>query len=415
MGGVARRPATTASMAWLDARLTALGVRGVLGRDLLLAVVVAIVSVLVLLPLLGPVSRDLGIALPGSRMAVVLALVAAQALALVLRRLRPALCLLVVAGLQVALAAAVPEPATLRAFAPVIAAYSAATVLPVPRLARGLGPAVLVDLVGTALVTRPGLGAGLLTALLETLLYATAALTGLVVAARRADIARLRARAAAAVAEQETRTARAVEAERLRMARELHDIAAHHLTGLVVSATAAEKLLERDPAAARAAVHGVRAQGKQALSSLRLVVGMLRADDELVAPAPGLAGVDDLLATARTLGDDVALERSGTAYELAPVADVTAYRVLQEALTNARKHAPGVPVRVVLDHGHARFRLEVANAGPARADDGPPGYGLLGMQERAGLAGGALEAGPTADGGWRVRLDLPRTAAEVTR
>jgi signal transduction histidine kinase len=190
----------------------------------------------------------------------------------------------------------------------------------------------------------------------------------------------------------------------------------------VVQAAAVERLIDRDPAAAKAGVVWIRTQGKETLDNLRLVVGVLRgsragdADDaadraESNAPVPGLAVLDDLVRTARDLGTPVELVREGTPREIPPIADVALYRVVQESLSNARQHAPGAPVRVVLRHLAREVSLEVANA-PATQRREPAartssGVGLVGMRERAQLIGAEFAAGPTAAGGWCVTVTLP--------
>nr|WP_232531263.1 histidine kinase [Microlunatus antarcticus] len=209
------------------------------------------------------------------------------------------------------------------------------------------------------------------------------------------------------------------------MARELHDVAAHHLTGLLVQASAAERLVGADPEAARRAVLEVRAQGRQALDNLRAVVGVLRqhgggtgavgtAGALDLDPVPGLAVLPGLIDAARGLGDPVRLEVVGTPVPLAPVADVTAYRVAQEALSNARQHAPQQEVVVTLTYTDDAVRLCVVSGSPDPAATPVPdpgvrvGFGLAGMRERAALVGGVLEAGPVPGPAWRVALLLPR-------
>ena len=254
------------------------------------------------------------------------------------------------------------------------------------------------------------------------LLYAGAALGGMAVAARRRYTELLHEQAAGRAAQERGRVQAAVTAERSRMARELHDIAAHHLSGLVVQAAAAERLVDRDPEAAKEATRAVRAQGKETLANLRAVVGVLRDSDpepartgghdidpEAGAPVPGLAVLDALVDAARASGDELDVTVRGQPYFLPPLADITAYRVLQEALANARQHAAGGPVRVVWDWAPSEVRLEVANPLPDRPTGVRlrPGYGLVGMRERAQLSGATLEAGPVG-GTWRVRLTVPR-------
>lgn len=432
-------------VAHLDGRLSALGLRTPWSRDVLLAVALAVGSVVVLVPLLGPIAAGLGVPFAPAEIIAVTVLVVVQCLFLCLRRVRPITCLVLVAVVQLALVAVLPDQTTVRLLAPIVAAYSAGTRLPPRRLVGAVGLVVGMEVLGSpvvrALVTPtvrtdvlglpvtapgPGFGEWLLGGVSVVLVYGAAALAGQMVATRRAYVTLLEEQAVAALRAQEAQAARAVDAERTRMARELHDIAAHHLTGLVVQAGAAERLLERDPAAAREATRAVRAQGKAALTNLRLVVGVLRERDGdgsppsergAVAdgPVPGLGMLDDLLLTARTLGDDVEVAVTGQPFELAPVADVTAYRVLQEALTNARQHAPGQPVRVCLTYRAGSVQVEVTNplvrgSGPAAGTE-RGGYGLLGMRERAELARAQLDVGPTENNPtenkqWRVRLTL---------
>jgi len=156
-------------------------------------------------------------------------------------------------------------------------------------------------------------------------------------------------------------------------------------------------------------------QGRETLDALRSIVGILRqtSDGDAdggeagTAPVPGLADLPGLVAAARASGTEVEERASGDLPVLAPLADVTAYRTVQESLANARRHAPGSAVTLTLDARPARLALEVENPLPAAAPATAPGYGLVGMRERAALVGGRLEAGPTASGTWRVRLELP--------
>nr|WP_228506793.1 histidine kinase [Frigoribacterium sp. VKM Ac-2530] len=184
------------------------------------------------------------------------------------------------------------------------------------------------------------------------------------------------------------------------MARELHDIAAHHLTGLVVQAGAAERLVDVDPERAKESLRSVRSQGRETLDSLRSIVGILRetGDDATgTAPVPGLRDVGGLVAAARAAGTVVDERVEGELPTLAPLADVTAYRTVQEALANARRHAPGAGVQLTTTVRQGRLVVVVENAVPrGPASSAPAGYGLVGMRERAALVGGLLEAGVVA-------------------
>ena len=209
--------------------------------------------------------------------------------------------------------------------------------------------------------------------------------------------------------------------ERRRLAGELHDVAAHHLAGIVVQAAALERLIDRDPQTAREATQQLRRQAKETLSGLRSVVGLLRSDEEAEESSPGLRDLPELVASTRALGVDIELLDDGIlsggadeadvgdALFLSPLADTAVFRVAQQAISNALQHAPGSPITVELRRAEDSLELIVLN-GPARrlpTDPGGGGTGLTVMRERADAVGGALQAGPVEGGGWRVRLVLP--------
>ena len=209
--------------------------------------------------------------------------------------------------------------------------------------------------------------------------------------------------------------------ERRRLAGELHDVAAHHLAGIVVQAAALERLIDRDPQMARDAAQQLRRQAKETLSGLRSVVGLLRSDEEAEESSPGLRDLPELVASTRALGVDIELLDDGIlsggadeadvgdALFLSPLADTAVFRVAQQAISNALQHAPGSPITVELRRAEDSLELIVLN-GPARrlpTDPGGGGTGLTVMRERADAVGGALQAGPVEGGGWRVRLVLP--------
>jgi signal transduction histidine kinase len=201
----------------------------------------------------------------------------------------------------------------------------------------------------------------------------------------------------------------AVAAERARMARELHDLVAHSVTVVSVQAGAAEGLLEKEPAAARGHLEAVHRAAHEALLELRRLVGVLQEDEASYSPQPGLDRLDQLLAEARAAGLPVELATEGTSESLPAGLDLTAYRIVQESLTNVRRHAPGAPTRVRIHHGEDRLELEIANGpgGGRGAVGAGGGQGLIGMSERVRLYGGTLDAGPGPDGGFAVRARLP--------
>ncbi|GEK16994.1 hypothetical protein CPE01_07270 [Cellulomonas persica] len=247
-------------------------------------------------------------------------------------------------------------------------------------------------------------------------------LAATVVGARRETRAARAESLAARAREHDALVRVAVERERTAMARELHDIAAHHLSGIAVMTGAIGRQIDVDPAGAKAAVAQVREQSTAMLRDLRNLVVLLR-DDDAPAHGPGvvrmetLAGVSELVAAARAQDVDVTLRRSGPVDEVAgsgalgPLAQLVVYRTVQEALANASRHAAGASCEVHLDaRPDDRLEVTVRNAAPPHDDEPPahePGYGLVGMRERAEVTGARLRYGPTGEGGWEVRLTVP--------
>ena len=227
--------------------------------------------------------------------------------------------------------------------------------------------------------------------------------------------------------------------ERRRLAGELHDVAAHHLAGIVVQAAALERLIDRDPQTAREAAQQLRRQAKETLSGLRSVVGLLRSDAEAEESSPGLRDLPELVASTRALGVDIELLDGGLLGDepgdatthsasggvpvgdaaagmpvLSQRADTAVFRVAQQAISNALQHAPGAPITVELRRAEDSLELSVLNGSARRpsTDPGGGGTGLTVMRERADAVGGALQAGPVEGGGWRVRLVLPLAQEE---
>jgi signal transduction histidine kinase len=221
----------------------------------------------------------------------------------------------------------------------------------------------------------------------------------------------LRGRASRAVRERDDRAAAAVASERARIARELHDIVAHNVSVMVVQAEAADEMLDRaDPERARAPVRRIQETGRAALTDMRRLLGIMREDDSrpTFAPQPGIANLELLLAKVREAGLAVQLEVVGEAGPLPPGVDLSAYRIVQEALTNTLKYAGPAHARVTVRFVPGALELEVEDdgAGAAAADNGG-GHGLVGMSERVALFGGVLEAAPRPEGGYLVRARLP--------
>lgn len=418
-----------------DQSLNRVGLRGATARDTALAVVVAVASAGFLWLLLASLVYLVPARLPlGTELALTAAMVA-QSLTLSVRRRYPTGCLMAATALQVLMVALFPREIGVQGPALMIAAYTCGTRLAPLRLVTVIVAAVLLHGVGGGLVMgtlAPAVDLPLPqeSSLLSwssllisgVPLFVAPALFGAYVATRRRFAELVRARAAEEVRAQRERLEGALRDERTRMARELHDIAAHHLSGMVVQAGAAERLVGRDDQAAREAMNWVRTQGRETLDSLRLVVGALREPGEEAeglrhrgepgargAPVPGLAALDRLVAAERELGTGIDLSREGEPYALPPITDITAYRVVQESLSNARDHARGARVRLSLRYEPARAVLEIENGpgGTRDAEREHRGLGVLGMRERAQVVGARLETGPTGAGGWLVRWEVP--------
>lgn len=219
---------------------------------------------------------------------------------------------------------------------------------------------------------------------------------------RREQWARDRAERAAA-------EKRRADEERLRIARELHDVLAHSISVINVQAGVGLALLDSDPEQARTALTTIKAASKEALGEVRQVLDTLRAPGEAPrAPAPGLDRLPELVEQAARTGLTVQVATEGTEAPLPPGADLAAFRIVQEALTNVVRHSGSRTARVRIAYAPGRLRLRIDDDGPATGtDQGGSGNGLAGMRERAAALGGTIEAGTRPDGGFRVDADLP--------
>jgi signal transduction histidine kinase len=309
--------------------------------------------------------------------------------------------------------------------------YAALVTIAVVAAWAGLGAsaaASAVLLAGTygAQVTLTGDGT-------PPLLYAVAVpwLIGRVVRSRRELGARLEATAAELEAERATYVELAVERERLSIARDLHDVVGHAMSLVVLQAAAGRHLARHDPQAAAEALAAIADAGREARTEVERLRGVLQA-----GPAPGLDALGEVVARAAAAGVDVRVRGGGGTASLSPEADRAAFRVVQEALTNALRHAPGAAVEVALERRDGTLVVEVVNGSPrdlglgSRAGDGAHregggtgrdgggagrdgggGHGVRNMAERVAAVGGRLDAGPRDDGtgrgGWRVRATLP--------
>jgi len=201
----------------------------------------------------------------------------------------------------------------------------------------------------------------------------------------------------------------AVEAERMRIARELHDVVAHNVSVMTIQATAASRILANDPEAALDALASIERTGRETVDEMRILLGVLRerGADEPFAPQPGLAELDALAERVRSAGLPVEVVVEGRPRTLAAGLDLAAYRIVQEALTNVLKHARGAQAGVTVRYTDTALELEVVDNGSGNGAGGGTGNGLVGMQERVAMYGGQLEMGRRHEGGWVLRARLP--------
>ncbi len=238
---------------------------------------------------------------------------------------------------------------------------------------------------------------------------------------RRAYTAALVARAESAERSREEETRRRVGEERLRIARDVHDLVAHTMVAINVQAGVGAHLLERDPEQARATLRDIKRVSGEALGDLRGLLGLLR-DEDLpdaapVRPVQGLDGIADLRDGLASAGVEVDVRIDPAVVTLPAAVGATGYRIVQEALTNVMRHAGPTSARVRVGRRDDDILIEVEDDGgraPVPLRDTGSGHGLRGMRERAAAAGGSLEAGPRDGGGWRVTASLPAGAAPVS-
>jgi signal transduction histidine kinase len=329
--------------------------------------------------------------------------------ALLWRRSAPPAVIAVLVALQALTLAYDPAPvdhdATSEALPLLVAVFSAGA------YARGRAAAASGVMVATAIVLRTYLDVGprgTLGDALGSLLF-----FGLVIGGDwLAGMAVGRRRTAEATAEESAtrRAAGAVADERARIARELHDVVAHAISVIVLQAKGGRRVLERDPAQARAAFDAIANAGGEALVEMRHLLEMLSGVEDApgLEPQPRLENLELLAEQVRGAGLPVELRVEGEPIPLAPGVDLSAYRIVQEALTNALKHAGAAHASVLVAYGHGELRLEIRDDGRGPNGDAyGNGHGLVGMRERALMLGGRIETGGRDDGGFAVRAVLP--------
>jgi signal transduction histidine kinase len=321
-----------------------------------------------------------------------------ETLPLLVRRSRPVLVLCLVTAAALALSAAGIWVVPLQLG---VALYTLATVRP-SRAQRALAFAAIAA-VAVVLLSAEGLDFG--GAAARTVFLVAAWLLGDSVGSRRAYVQEIEEKAERLERERETEARRARAEEQARIARELHDVVAHALSVIVVQASAADDVFDVDPLRAREPIRAIDGAARAALADLRRVLGTLKSDVDF-APQPGVARLDELVQHVRGTGLDVALEIEGEPRPLPATVDLSAYRIVQEALTNVLKHAQARHARVRVRYAE-RLTIEVSDDGRGSVNGHASGSGLIGMRERAALVGGAIETGAAAAGGYRVRASLP--------
>jgi len=298
---------------------------------------------------------------------------------------------------------------------PVALAISLYTVAVTMSRANAVLAAVLAAAAEVPAAGQGGWHNAWLAVIYELIAIASVLIAGLYVSTRRAYLAELRDRAQRLEREHDQTSALAAAVERARIAREMHDSVAHHLTVIVALSDGALAAVTRSPAQAADAIRGVSSTAREALAETRRLLGILRTEDglELRQPLPGLSDLDGLFTRVRAAGLPVRYERSGPPGDTPPGVQLVIFRLVQEALTNTMKHAgPGASAAVRLQLEPREIRVEVdddgaGSAGVSRA----PGGGLTGMAERVGAFGGELTCGPRQPRGWRVTACLdPGTA-----
>ncbi|MFE9553922.1 sensor histidine kinase [Streptomyces sp. NPDC006692] len=274
----------------------------------------------------------------------------------------------------------------------------------VETLAISLGAGVLCAVLHTRPHNSPSAG-------LAFVCFSIAVVVGVALRGRRVARTQLVAQREMTAEERARRT---LLEERTRIARELHDVVAHHMSVISIQAQVAPHLVENPSDELRENLAGIRQNAVEALTELRRVLGVLRSEDPLAegarhAPQPSLQRLGELLANVRGAGVEVTVDVLGTPRPLSPGVELSAFRVVQEALSNAMRHAPGASVGVVVAHQSAELVVRVTNTAPDRPVAPSPGagHGLLGMRERTAMLGGALATGATPDGGYEVTATFP--------
>lgn len=369
--------------------------------DGLLGVLIAIVSLPAIAPVVEASRRD--------HDGWSLALILLMTLPVAYRRIAPDVVMMTT-GTATVTYYALGYPDSLAAIGTLIALYSVA--------AHGNRKIAVQALVGTAiglsisvLAAEPG-DLTLQILISNYIIYGTAWVIGDNMRTRRAYTLEVEARAERLERERETQSREAVIEERRRIAREMHDVVAHNVSVMVVQAGAARRIIESKPEQALDALSSIETTGRQALTEMRRLTGVLRREEESYkTPQPGLGYLENLIEQTREAGLPVEVTIEGQPYELPQGADLSAFRIVQEALTNSLKHAGPSQASVRIKYSPNKLELCVTDNGRGAAEKlsngSVGGHGLVGMRERVAMFGGDLKSGPLPGGGYEVRATLP--------
>jgi len=308
-------------------------------------------------------------------------------------------------GLLVAVAA--PHQAPFEVFiGSVLASYSIGAHTAGGRRWLGLGLMFGVGLPFMVAADSNGMASGNALAPIAWLTGAWA--VGAIIRGRRLRTAELELLTAELAQQRDLQAQAAVAVERGRIARELHDVVAHNVSMMVVQAGAADRVLEGDQPDVRRALAAIAGTGRETVDEMRLLLGVVRSDEGAgLSPQPGLGDLDQLVSNVRSAGLHVDLRVEGERSTLSPGVDLSAYRIVQEALTNVLKHAGTASVEVTVRYGNDAVQVEVCDDGRPREPTTGGGNGLIGMRERVAMLGGEFRAGARRDGGFAVFARLP--------
>jgi signal transduction histidine kinase len=325
-------------------------------------------------------------------------LAALQVVPLILRRRYPLAVLTAVTAMWIAYVAVVGGIVPI---ATAVAIYTVAAELPRKRALPAATVAVAASTLAALALGEWGRAAG------DFIPFVAAWVIGDSLRTRRAYTEALEERAERLERERAAEAARARAEEQARIARELHDVIAHNVSVMVVQAAAANEVFESRPERAREALEAIEKSGRSALEELRRLLGVVRGDGADYAPQPGLERLDELVGQVRAAGLVVAVSVAGTPRRLPVAIDLSAYRVVQEALTNTLKHARATRAEVALHYGDEELGVEVRDDGEGGGNGDGSGRGLIGMRERVSAFGGSLQTGPAPAGGFKVSARFP--------